>query len=191
MGIIQDGRGTGQSAEVDDHGRLSVKANIVSHMSHHATYHKNAFVCTFDTTLQGTSSTPVAFLKNDKSGADFEIYWVKISSDANVEILVSGNDTRTSGGTTCTPTNTNLGSNITSSATIYKGGSAGDLVLASTVAVDLNGFFMGANAPTVFSYEGGLVLPFTKSIAIRAIGASSDKVKVTIGYAIHSEGARL
>lgn len=191
MGIIQDGRGTGQSAEVDDHGRLSVKANIVSHMSHHATYHKNGFVCTFDTTLQDTSSTPVAFLKNDKSGSDYEIYWIKISSDSNVEILVSGNDTRSSGGTSCTPTNTNLGSNIVSSATIYKGGSAGDLVLASTVAVDINGFFMGANSPVIYSYEGGIVLPFTKSLAIRAIGASTNKIKVTIGFAIHSEGTRL
>lgn len=191
MTQIKDGKGTGNRAEVDDHGRLYTKANVISHMSHHATYHKNGFICTFDTTLQDTSSTPIAFLKNTKSSSDYEIYWVHISSDSNVEILISKNDTRDSGGASCTPSNTNFGSSIASGATMYEGTTSGDLVLSSTVAESVDGFYISANNVHFHNYEGGLVLPFTKTLALRAIGTNGDKVKVTLGFAIHSEGAKL
>jgi len=66
MGTIEDGFGSGQLAEVDEHGRLYTKSNIISHMSHHAAYHKNGFVKNFDCTLADTSATNIAFLQCDR-----------------------------------------------------------------------------------------------------------------------------
>lgn len=188
---IKDGKGTGNQAEVDDHGRLYTKANVVSHMSHHATYHKNGYVKSFETTLAGTGLTNCAFLQNIDNAKDIEIYWMTISADADVEIdIVSDND-YTSGGAAVTCLNTNLGNPTALSANTYEGGASADLVLSTTHDFLIDGFFLGAHRPFDPEYQGGIVLGLTRSIAVKATGAIGDKVKVTMGFALHAEGTKL
>jgi len=49
--IIKDGTGSGNTAKVDDHGRLWVSAAMVDHMQHHALYHKNLYIINLNTVL--------------------------------------------------------------------------------------------------------------------------------------------
>jgi len=189
--IIKDGQGKGFSAEVDDHGRLSVKSSFISHMSHHATCHKNSYMTVHNTTLQGTSETPCVLLLNSDPTKDLELYWVRVSSTAAVEVNMYSGNTYTSGGTEITYTNLNLGTPNSSVVTAYEGGASGDLVLDTTVNNLLDGGYINANSQNPGDYEGGVVLPFSQSISFKVIGAASDKIKIMLAYALHEKGTRL
>jgi len=191
MSVIEDGRGTGNKALVDDHGRIATKSITVSHMAHHATYHKNAYFAVFETTLAGTSLTNCAFLLNNDVGTDVEIYDVVISSDANIEISTCVKDTYTSGGAAILATNTNLGVSTTPSVESYEGGASADLVLSTTNSKEIDGAFIGAHRPIDMNYDGALVLTYRKSLTMKATGAATDKVKVTIVFAFHAAGTKL
>jgi len=191
MSIIEDGTGKGNKAEVDDHGRLYTKANIVSHMAHHATYHKNGYILVFETTLGGSSETPAAFLYNNDANTDYELYWIRGSADANVEMSAYYGNTYTSGGTTLTPVNSNAGAPNSITPLAYSGGASADLVVDTTVNKQVDGGFLGAHQPIFSSYEGGLVLPFQKGITFTVTGTNTDKVKLMLGFAIHTAGTKL
>lgn len=188
---ILDGKGTGNYAEVDDHGRLYVKSNIVSHMSHHTTFHKNAYVKSFETTLADTSETPCALLYNNSSSSDLEIYWVRISANAAVEVDIYTDSSYTSDGTSISSINTNIGTANALSVIQYEGGSSADLVVNTSSEQLADGFFLAANDLIDMSYEGGIVLPFKKGVVIKVTGAATNKVKITMGFAVHSAGYKL
>lgn len=190
-GIIQDGRGSGNSAEVDNHGRLYTRANVIGHMSHHATYHKNGYIGVFNTTLADGTISPCAFLQNSDNANDIEIYWLKISSDADMEIDIISDNDYSAGGATSNMFNTNLAHPVALSATIYQGGGSGDLVLTTTHNFAIDGFFLGAHRPHCMDYDGGIVLGLTRSIAVKATGAAGNKVKVMMGFALHSKDTKL
>ncbi|RLF67101.1 MAG: hypothetical protein DRN30_00720 [Thermoplasmata archaeon] len=188
---IKDGTGKGHSALVDDHGRLYTRANMISHMSHHATYHKNAYIKSFETTLADGNITSCAFLQNTDSTKDIELYWIRVSADANVQIDAISDNDYNSGGNAVTPLNTNLGNPTSLSVLAYEGGASADLILTTTHDFLIDGRFLGAYSSCNCDYEGGIVLGNTRSFAIKATGAAGNKVKVTIGFALHDEGAKL
>lgn len=189
--IIKDGRGSGRSAEVDDHGRLYTKSNIVGHMSHHATYHKNGFIELFETTLPDSNETQCMYVENSNTGKEFEIYWLRISSNSDVEIIVRTDASRTSGGNSKSMTNTYIGNGNVANATAYEGGSSGNLVVDATESSVIDGIFLAANDGHEFEYDGGIVIPFSRTFSISAIGAVSDKVKIMLGVAMHETGTKL
>jgi len=189
--IIEDGLGKGNKAEVDNHGRLSTKAVHVSHLSHHSTYHKNTYMAIFNTTLAGTSETDCAFLYNDSTDKDIEIYFISVSCTANCELISKVGNTYTSGGVATVPVNTNLSSVAVSPALLYEGGVSADLVLASTLEREFCGAYLGSHRPLRFDYEGAVVLSPKSGITFAIVGAASDKVKVSVAYSLHNEGTRL
>jgi len=190
--IIKDGKGTGNGAQVDDHGRLFVKSNHVSHMSHHATYHKNAYIKEYNTTLADANETITALLYNNSSATDLEIYWLNITSDSNVTISIYiGGESFVSGGNQLTAVNTNTGTNVQSSAAVlYEGGSSADLVVTGDTN-EIDGAFIGAYDKERIDYEGGIVITYKKSLSIHAEGAASDKIKISIAFAEHAAGTKL
>lgn len=188
---IKDGR-TCQTAIVDDHGRLWVNANMVHHLQHHATYHKNSYILDFDITLSDTSEQTVLFLKNIDSTKDFEIYDVEVSSDAAQEVNAFFNDGYTSGGTAITPLNLNLGSGNTLGTNVllaYEGGAA-DMVTTGAGS-KFHTSWISASEPHHLDFEGGLIVTNGKSISLTVKGASSDRVNVTLKMAHHSAGYKL
>lgn len=189
--IIEDGRGTGNKALVDDHGRLFVRSNHVSHLSHHSTSHKNAYIEKFETTLAGASETHCALITNDDPSKDIEIYAVRISADANIEATLCVNDVYISGGNEIDPVNFNLSTNIIPTVTSYEGGSAGDLAVDSVNEKEIDSMFILANSPNREDLEGALVIPFSKSLSIKVIGVATNRIKVTITYALHNAGTEL
>ncbi len=191
---IKDGTGTGSLAKVDDHGRLWVSANVVDHKQHHALYHQNLYIIHFDTILPDSNETELAFFKNLDSTKDFEIYNVEVSADANIEANWYLNDEYTSGGTLITPINSNRGSGktlSTSTATVYSGGSAGDMVVDSTDRTKFHRSFVGAYSPHNEEFDGGLVLTAGSSASMTAIGVVGNEVTVTAIMAYHTAGTKL
>ena len=189
--VIQDGKGRGFRAEVDDHGRLFTRANVIGHMSHHATYHKNAYIGLFETTLADTSQAACAFLQNTDAGKDIEIYWMRVSANADVEVDIISDNDYGSLGAAASVYNTNLATPNALSANLYEGGASGDLVLVTTHNFPLDGYFSAANSPLSMNYDGGLVLGHTRSIAVKVTGAANDKVKVMMGFALHAKDTQL
>lgn len=186
--MIKDGHGTGHTALVDDHGRLSVNANMVTHEQHHSTYHKNLFVAAYDVVLPDTSETVIAFYENTHPGRDYEFYHATISANAAVQVQTYAKDSYTSGGNAITPTNMNIGAGKVATAATYEGGASGNIVLDTAGRLPLGDPFIAANSPYTLSWGGGLVLQPTGSVTISALGQAGDKVTVTITFSRHTAG---
>lgn len=191
MTIIQDGRGNGYAAQVDDHGRLYVNANMVSHEQHHATFHANLFYIPFSLTLADTNEAPLFFYKNTHSGYDYEVYQIKISSDQNVLIRAKTNATYSSGGTIPTAVNTNRSSQIGITADLYEGGSSDNLVLTTTNEQLFDHEFVGAYRNEHLDFKGGLILPTNSTVHLTAQGSAGGIVRGTMIVARHTEGYKL
>lgn len=188
---IEDGKGSGKKAEVDSHGRLFTRANIIGHMSHHSTYHKNAFSIECETTLADSNWAHVAHLKNEYSDKDLEIYWFKLNADTNMEMALCTGTTYTSGGTEVTPVNLNIESGLVSSVSVYEGGASDNMVVDTTSEVIIEPFFIGAYNPYIFSFDGGIVIPPKKSICVKAKGSAANRLSVFIGYSLHNANEQL
>jgi len=191
MSIIQDGHGNGYSAQVDDHGRLYVNANIVSHAQHHSTYHKTLFSMTGETTLQGTSETPIFLHTNTHINKEYDFFNLCVTPDANLEVNVYVGGEYTSGGEGVTPVNMFVGNGKTVISDIYTGGASGDLVVDGSLAALATSFFVPAYAGRQLDFEGGLILPPQKTIYITATGAANDRVRFCALFSRHDEGTVL
>lgn len=191
---IKDGTGTGNVAKVDDHGRLWVSANVIDHKQHHALYHQNLYIVTFNTTLQDATETPLAFFKSIDGTKDFEVYDVEVSSNANVKLRWYFEDEYTSGGVAAEPINSNRGSGKTLPATTaiaYAGGSSGDMVLDQTNGVPFHTMWLGAYETHSEGFHGSLIFTNGDSASMTAIGAANNEVSVTVYIAYHEAGTKL
>ncbi|MEN8171414.1 MAG: hypothetical protein ABFS03_00890 [Chloroflexota bacterium] len=191
---IRDGTGTGNRAKVDDHGRLWVSANVIDHKQHHALYHKNMYIVTFNTTLPDANPTVLAFFKNLDGSKDFEIYDVEVSSDANVELNWYFGDEYTSGGTAVEPINTNRGSGATlgvNTALAYEGGSAGDLLMTTTDRELFHKMWLGAYDAHSEGFDGSLIFTNNTTASMTATGVTGDEISVTVYLAWHDAGTEL
>jgi len=189
--MIVNGKGERFAAEVDSHGRLYTRSNMVSHMSHHATFHKNAFRKNFETVLADGNEACCALIYNTDQTKDIEIYYVRISSDANVEVIVKVNNSYSSGGNEVEMVNTNLSSAKQPTADLYEGGASGDIVVGVANSVELGGAFVGAYAPYITDEEGSIIVTPKKSLSFHVTGTAGNKVKISIGFALHDEGTKL
>lgn len=190
-GSIKDGSGSGKLATVDNHGRLLTRSHTIGHMSHHATTHKNAYIKVMETTFPDANQTVCALLYNNDPTTELEVYWVKLSSDSSVEMTVRCGNTYTSGGTAVEFVNTHLGAVNDLNIISYEGGSSGDMIVDTTVNVEIDALYLKSYEQIDGSYDGGIIIPYKQSISFKAAGVANDKVKVTIGFAVHSKGTEL
>lgn len=191
---IKDGHGTGNEVKVDDHGRMWVSANMIDHKQHHALYHKNLYMVTFNTTLQDTSETPISFFKNTDGTKDFEIYSAEVSSNSNVKLNWYFDDEYLSGGAAVTPLNSNRGSGNTipsTTAIAYEGSSSGNLALTTTDRKLFHRTWLAANSVHIEPFDGALVFANATSASMTATGAANDEISVTVYMAYHDAGTVL
>jgi hypothetical protein len=189
---IVDGRGTGHVAQVDDHGRLHVLANMVSHPAHHASYHQDFFYSYHTTVVPGGSvETDCALIEGVSSTVELEIYAVLVSSDQNCLIQVYYDALYTSGGAELFPVNSNRNSNKTLQGAFYEGGASADLVLDTTNKIITTGFAISANQPFSYPVDGTVILGNDKSLLFSATSASEANLRITIGLTPHAAGTKL
>jgi hypothetical protein len=188
---IRDGRGSGQVAEVDDHGRLAVKSVNVNHLQHHALYHKNSYIVPFNVTLPDTSETGVFLITNNYQDQSLELFDLHITSDANVSFKVYVEATYSSGGTVVEPINTNISTNLVADVTCYEGNSAGDLVVSTSEATVLSDRFIGSYNSVTYDFKGSVILGPTDSMYVSVIGTGTDIIKGDLEFTYHGLDVRL
>ena len=188
--IIEDGfSGKANKVHVDDHGRAYVLADVVSHEQHHAVYHQNLFVSFFETTLQGSAETPIAFFRNTSPEKEFEIYTIDIECDDTIQVNAYFTSTYTSGGNAVVPVNTNRGSNKRLTGEFYQGGATANLNIDRTTEIQFGRYFVKADEGRPLDFKGAAVLTDQTSIHFTAIGALDDNVSITILSSWHDVGA--
>lgn len=194
-GIIKDGTGKGFTAKVDDHNRLYVVSNTVSHVQHHASYHEDLFLLPFETVIQTTdTATNVAFFKNVDASKVFEYYTVIVSSNEDVEVEFYFDGEYTSGGNEITALNSHRGSGIEingNEMVVYEGGVNGDLVLDKTKALKFNRFFISANTALPIDFSGALMIQNKRSAFMVVKGPAGAVVTFTAMTSYHSPDVRL
>lgn len=189
---IIDGRGGGQSAQVDDHGRLYVLANTVSHPAHHASYHQNFFYSYHTTAVPGTDTeTPVALVEGISSSIELEIYSVLITLDQAALVSVYFDALYTSGGETVTPRNSNRTSNNTLDTAFYAGGAGADLVVDTTAQELVTEFDLAARQPFLYPIDGTVILGNDESLLFSVTASVATTARITIGLTSHTSGTKL
>lgn len=176
---------------VDDHGRAYVKSNNVSHISHHSTYHKNSYIVPLRTVLAGSSETICGIIKNTSSVKDIELHWLRISSDANLEVKIYADTTRNAGGNEVIMKGMNLTSKSVSVVQAYEGGVSANLTDTANGEVEIDGFFLAANTIANINLEGGMVLGKDNTYCVKVFGANGNIVKVVLASSAHATGSVL
>jgi hypothetical protein len=189
--IIEDGHGTGNKARVDDHGRVVVRSNMVSHMSHHASSHKNLFSLPLSTVLADGSETAVAFIKNTSPTEDMEFHIINIAADANVAYKIYVGDSYSAGGTPIIPLNTNIGTGTALVGSFYAGGASANLTVVTTLRDTLCHGYVQAYGDGIIRVDGGIILPPSKTMTVTATGAASDNILVNFYLTTHVAGTML
>ena len=188
---IKDGHGTGNMANVDDHGRLYVNANMVPHEQHHASFHKNMFTATFEVVLPDGNEHELMFYKNTHTGKDYEFYDMVVSANAALEIKMYFGSTYVSGGNAVAPVNTNRGSGKEVTGELYEGGAVADLSLGTASQIAGPKFMMAANSPYAITNKGALILPTGTTMHMTATGSAATTAIVTIYFARHNADYKL
>jgi len=188
--VIKDGHGTGRTAEVDDHGRLAVIANTITHDHHHAIYHENLFNVYGETVLQGATETPIFHYAQNDSTKKTEIYRIFVASNANLEVSFYVKDAYSSGGTALTPTNMTVGSGNRLDGVFYAGGASGDLAVTTARREQLSKVFIPAFFAPEFHLDGSLIIKNGGSVTVTAKGTADDVVTVNMIMAEHGADER-
>lgn len=191
MSVIQDGTGQGYQAQVDNHGRLYVNANHVSHEQHHTTYHQNLFTLQASVTLSDSNEAPLLHMDNTGAIYDYELFQCIVTSTANVTIKTYEGAEYSSGGVLLTSRNMNVGKGTSSTITAYEGGASDDLALTTTEQKFHNKFYVGGYRPFMHDYRGGCVVPPSTKFHWTAQGSASDVVELAVVYTRHTQGTKL
>lgn len=190
--VLKDGTGSGNTAQIDDHGRLYTLANVIEHLQHHSWYHQDAYMTHFNTEIQTTNETPVTYFKNQDSDKDFEFYYAMVSADAPITVRVYFDPEYTSGGTDVSPINMFRGSGKTLSNVEFKeGGATGNLVLDLSDAKKSVTSYMNANMPSRIDFQGALVFRNNRTGCMTVEAAAGTNVAVTVLTAGHPVGSLL
>ena len=134
MGIqIEDGKGSGRNAEVDNNNHIVV--NAISQSIEHYVNHVegNAFNLLFDATPTGVGDCFLYIKNTGDEELSFEGMWLKLAADEYIDVKL--NDTGTPiGGGSITPANLNSGSGNTVTGTFQDGNDITGLSGGTTVA---------------------------------------------------------
>lgn len=183
--ILRDSR-SGNPAHVDDHGRVYVLADLVSHWQHHTMHHKDAFMVNSQLTLSQDGRHWALWFHNDGSkNYNFEIYFLSASTNGKAKFTLCTGVTRISGGggTLLDHVNTMIGHQSTPDAEIY----GGNPTIDTSDEKVMRRAFVGAYIPQAWDVQGGIAIPPGKSFAISVEReeAVTTEVDVSIVYAHH------
>ena len=176
--IIEDGKGTGRTAHVDNENRLNVLA-ITSSLEQHVNHIDGlAFSALVSVTPTGAGDC-FGYIKNE-SDTDMIVtaIMVRCASDEIIQIKLGDSGTPT-GGTDFTLVNRNAGSGNVASVDSQQGvditGLSGGAVVAGT-------FVKGGESSVYIPIESALIIPTGKVITFYAVTGTAA---IMIGAAIH------
>jgi len=164
---------------VGNDGRAWVQA-----LTHEAFFHAglrgDAYSVLTEVDLTDGLLTPLSWIQNNDTALDSGherlcvINELVISADANVHLEVFLAEGYTSGGADKIPLNINRGSTRKAQVTV-KDGSSAPLVLDG-LGSETQSLFIAGYAP--YTHPVNILLPSTKTLAVKAMGAAGNKVRV-------------
>ena len=131
MSLIEDGKGTGSKAQVDDENALIVNA-ITSSSQHHANHiHGGAYTMDLDGVVVAGDGYNFVYIQNtadeDMHITSINIWMNQAKEDDNIEVWLGHVLTSVANNTSITPGNTNAGSGQSASGVFYVNDGGGNL----------------------------------------------------------------
>ena len=169
MGLyLEDGGGSGKSAQINSEGRLLTSA-VTASLEHHANHQGHAYNVLFEQTPDGVDDC-IFYMKNE-SETDAVVEGITLSATALCHIRVERSNSGTaSSPTTLTPVNLNGGSGLQADGTFQTGSSLG---FDSSSVVELYRF-SGDTTSKYFNFEQDIILPKNRSITLWCVMPDSS-----------------
>lgn len=192
---IEDGRGKGNLAYVDDDQYLRVAEKGGTYEHWHSEYKESAYSALFSHVTLNNATENVAFLQNDNANGRFISVWgirVQVLDYAGGTAPPSSTFyfdvvkdlTYASGGTAVVPRNLNASSGKSAVVTCYEGTSS-DITPAGTAVVLEKHFVEAEGKPQELLTRGSLLLGQGKGITVRCTtDNTSGKAYVTILFVL-------
>lgn len=182
---IRDAR-TGDAVNVTTHNELRTSGVVFTMPHYEADTNATVYMITHKIDAPDTSSNTIVWLNNTDTNSSFKLVVSEIilSAEANAEWEIYTGTTRSSGGGSLTPVNTNTASSNTLSATVY--GSQ----TSNFVAVTGNKYYFGrytnaAFIPLELSWDDTILLGYNSTLGISCKTTTSTNVYVNIILVSH------
>ncbi len=179
MSIIEDGKGTGKKAQVDDENRIQVRS--LSETIQHSISHSNREAYQVIGTATLSSGTVTAIhITNNSTTKDVIVTYVRhqiidqsggtaFPNAFNYYRIALGR-TYVSGGTEIIPININTSSANTAEMTVYN-----NAPLLTGTAKEIDRFYTKAEGDmNIFNKEGSVILGFNGTLELSYIGDQTD-----------------
>ena len=178
MGIqIEDGKGKGFVAQVDEAGHLRVSANVETELEHVSKEEGLAFSIT-NATYNYSAGDTVLGIKNQDADRNFHVDRIICSGDADTQVIIHVPTAEvTMGGTAVTEVNLNTNSGRTASMD-SRANESGNAIAAGTHAAS---FFMLASTPYTVEFEGALILGTNEGVFVDFVGVGTGAVVTILG----------
>ena len=170
--LIEDGKGSGRTAGVNEENRMivaAISASVEHHTNHEEGLSFNLIfeqTPTYDDPSADTGDVCILYLKNtDTKDMCLEGIHYRLAGTGQSNILkMKGNSTGTPvGGTTSTPANLNLGSGNIADGTFL----TGDNITGLSEGTDIERIHIGSsNDSTAFNFEQDIIVPKNNVITI-------------------------
>jgi hypothetical protein len=180
---IEDGKGRGKFASVNERNLLNVAA-VTTPIISNASKLGDAYSVFGEHTIQAADTDEnVLFLRNDKSNVDVYLQSLRLSCKTSTGVIVKNyfNTTYTSGGTTRTSVQLNRGSAKTSGM-FCRDNASNNLVVTTTTLEEFTRFRMGLTTTILAISEGALILGPGDGYLTRCQGAIGDIVNENIFF---------
>lgn len=158
---LEDGKGRGNVAEVNDDNQLVTNGVIVTHL--HFNSEKNGISFSWSSgTYDAAAGDTILLIKNTSTTKDLHIHQIWLSTDTETRVVVHVPATEvTPAGTTIT------GSNLNTTSAIVAGASAKRDETDNTQGnIYWAGEIQAATNPLMIDFEGALILGQNESIGV-------------------------
>ena len=183
--FIDDGKGSGRRAGINDENRLltdSVSASVEHHINHHDGLSFNVVIDQAPT----AANDCIFYMENtDEKDLIVEGVMLSVTGAAEIYFQVDATGTRNSA-TDVTPVNLNRGSGKTATGNFEYGADldGGAATLAGGTEVDRY-IIRAAKDSTIYNFEQDLVLPKSRTLSIWS--SSTETINATIFFNYHDK----
>lgn len=186
---------TNRVATVNSSGQLMVRSESVALQHNQAHEHEAVYQC-IGTATAASGTVTVLHLKNTSSTKDMVVTYMRVSTvdlaggtavpSAAVYLQTGFNETVASGGTACTPTNTNVSSGKVSEVT----GTQGAPTMAGTFVEMDRKYVESDGQETVYNKEGSWILGLNDTMSIRLVSNhTSGTAYARVSFVMQAKGA--
>ena len=163
--MIEDGRGSGVSAQVDNNYMLHTHA-VAESLEHKSNKDGNSFNILFTQTSDTTASNCIIYVKNSFE-EDLVFEGLSIRTDKDAHITISLNNTGIPvDGLDITPANLNAGSGTQAEGTFQ----AGNAITGLSGGYIANQYFIeGGNSSDFYNFDQDIIVPKNRTLTLSCL----------------------